>query len=411
MIIKRVKPFFISVALLAGWQTSAAAAEEDWWFDVEVIIFDRGLSLNEVAERFVESDDFSRKPADWDIIHKTTQPNVSWLLQSLPLCEPEPDWIMVEAQDVYPLPTLPELPPLPAVSDGVAGIALDSNEPLIDTQFDGPPEEPVPEDVTPVIVLDPAQTWLETFAPEILAEPFTAAIPATDCYDDQLLFHDTMSYPNLARLPVVIEGHAKDESWGVHALDAEQHTLTELSKQIRRESKLTRLLHIAWRQPVAFGRDNAKTVRLYGGVNFAQDFDASGMQIQLLDEVGAVADTQPLQDFDWARTMGEGLTPDVILRRLPKPDEQTEIEHLEQLWQIEGSLKVYLQYVNRVPYLHVDNDFLYRQPVAVPGQSRQTMRLANIPFTQLRRVISTQLHYFDHPMFGMLVEIRRFKKP
>jgi len=35
----------------------------------------------------------------------------------------------------------------------------------------------------------------------------------------------------------------------------------------------------------------------------------------------------------------------------------------------------------------------------------------SIPFSQNRRVISGEVHYFDHPYMGMIVQIRRYKKP
>jgi len=37
--------------------------------------------------------------------------------------------------------------------------------------------------------------------------------------------------------------------------------------------------------------------------------------------------------------------------------------------------------------------------------------LHSVNFNQLRRVISKQVHYFDHPLFGMVVRINRHKWP
>ena len=33
------------------------------------------------------------------------------------------------------------------------------------------------------------------------------------------------------------------------------------------------------------------------------------------------------------------------------------------IWEIDGTIKVFLKYINRVPYLHVDSEMFYRQPV------------------------------------------------
>ncbi|MFC3095857.1 hypothetical protein DRW07_06895 [Alteromonas sediminis] len=360
-------------------------AEEDWWFDVEVVIFDRGQGLQEIAEKFVESTEFTPKKTDWDIINTVTKPNVSWLLQSLPVCNPEPDWRLISAEEVYPLPTLPDYVPLAGSTE---------------------------EESAQPVELDPVRVWLDAFAPEVLGPAFDAQIPRTDCFDTHALFHNTSSYPKLEQLPVVIDGTGKDESWGAHILDAEQHSLTELSQRIRRERKLTRLLHMAWRQPVAFGKDNAKTIRLYGGQNYADRFDAFGNALTETPITDVASEMESsLQAFTYALATSDRLTPEQIIQRIPRQSIQDEATTLNELWQIEGAMKVYLQYVNRVPYLHIENDFLYRQPIKERNSSSERARLANIPFSQLRRVISTQLHYFDHPMFGVLVEIRRYKKP
>jgi hypothetical protein len=94
-----------------------------------------------------------------------------------------------------------------------------------------------------------------------------------------------------------------------------------------------------------------------------------------------------------------------------------------------------------VPYLHIDSELLYRQPVSeryfavepsilnaddsvnaaiaesdLVNNNSDTlaytpMRLVAVPLKEQRRVISTQLHYFDHPLFGFVVQIRRYNRP
>jgi hypothetical protein len=43
--------------------------------------------------------------------------------------------------------------------------------------------------------------------------------------------------------------------------------------------------------------------------------------------------------------------------------------------------------------------------------SREPNVIQNVKFTQFKRVISKQLHYFDHPLFGMVVHITRYNWP
>ena len=49
---------------------------------------------------------------------------------------------------------------------------------------------------------------------------------------------------------------------------------------------------------------------------------------------------------------------------------------------------------------------------AKPRQATSTAyKLVSVPLAEQRRVISTQLHYFDHPLFGFVVQIRRYNRP
>ena len=99
----------------------------------------------------------------------------------------------------------------------------------------------------------------------------------------------------------------------------------------------------------------------------------------------------------------------------------------ENVWELDGRFKLYLQNIGRVPYLHIDSHFNYRQPMMLDGMTlpeaydfdmlsedgtlQPQQFLKPYPFKQLRRVISKQIHYFDHPMFGMVVQIRRYRLP
>jgi hypothetical protein len=87
--------------------------------------------------------------------------------------------------------------------------------------------------------------------------------------------------------------------------------------------------------------------------------------------------------------------------------------------------------------LHIDSNLDIRQPIYDPKKSHkiedlsthlsgqaaivvnqlqqpnflQPNFLQSVNFNQLRRVISKQVHYFDHPLFGMIVRINRYRWP
>ena len=86
--------------------------------------------------------------------------------------------------------------------------------------------------------------------------------------------------------------------------------------------------------------------------------------------------------------------------------------------------------------MHIDSNLDFRQPIFDPKKTQpiayssnarseqgaivanqqqpsslQPNYLQSAQFNQLRRVISKQVHYFDHPLFGMIVRINRYRWP
>lgn len=97
-----------------------------------------------------------------------------------------------------------------------------------------------------------------------------------------------------------------------------------------------------------------------------------------------------------------------------------------QPWFLDGFFKVHLNH-----YLYINADFnvmnmslaeqatsaLLPKRTSLNEQPADNLILQNkvqaktINFKQNRRVISGEIHYFDHPYIGMIVQIRRFKRP
>jgi len=77
-------------------------------------------------------------------------------------------------------------------------------------------------------------------------------------------------------------------------------------------------------------------------------------------------------------------------------------------WELNGIFKVYLDTVNRVPYLHIDSELVHASK-KIDSQGLESIDL--YPAKQRRRIISKQIHYFDHPAFGVIVRLQRYEKP
>lgn len=385
--------------------TLSFAQDPEWWFDIEVIIFDRNQDISDLTEYFVPDKTLNIPPADIDLLTELREPNISWLYQSLENCV---------ANDL-------------SLAEPVSLMEWQiENEPIEKKQAE-PAPSPIPFDDFSL-----AEQWLffhvnDSFTSTLNDQRSVITMPNIGCKETGFNYK-TNIFPTLKVQPVNHFGTLFDNAYATALLPEEDLELEELSLRIRSERGLTRLLHVAWRQQVEFGRENAKSMRLYGGDNYGIHFTEKGvLHSNTLNPNTNIAETSvaldtPIAMFEdslnkksslvipsaeyFERRLGRSIKIDTVNGRVKNNTTQT----VKDIWQLEGRFKVFLQYVNRVPYLHIDSDIAYRQAVnsRVQGESEQILiSVSDHPF---RRVISTQLHYFDHPLYGMLVEIRRVKK-
>lgn len=585
--------------------TSHTYANEDWWFDVEVIAFKRNVSLSELEEQFTLVSTLEAPRAQANLIGAIITPDISYLKQGLPLCDIDTT-IPLPASELLHVPSsnvdFLALPPLEeansedsalftdghnAIATGETGSfgatevettevesdadiavsladetkenvpdgetlsggeafsddeALNGGEALseLETLSLADTELATPNDVIQgPSATEIAKLWLSFFGVSKPSDEFSDSVESNSHssqnanitvpefrYCEQVKPWMEVSVlngqkivkvnkpdnrlPSPSQLPIIIEGHDWPRASKAHLLTSNEHALTSISKQIRSNRELERLFHVAWRQPVMFGKDNAFDVRLFGGKNYASSFAMSGQPIKRPahesadDTDTSVIETNPLlvtQGEDTTSAMapnkGEQTTSDstgeyasneyatgendigalndgddtsiTAVRDIfadledklatPTPIALSAFSDLDALtmidadneenanalrkpiWEIDGTMKVFLKYINRVPYLHIDSELLYRQPVSeryfavepsilnaddsvnaaiaesdLVNNNSDTlaytpMRLVAVPLKEQRRVISTQLHYFDHPLFGFVVQIRRYNRP
>lgn len=557
--------------------STAANANDNWWFDVEVIAFKRNVALTELEEQFSLADNLSAPRAQADIISDIISPDISYLKQGLAVCGadtsvkwPSNGLLSVPAKDVdflslrkgsgaqygdmSPSPyseeagygynetsglTANEPSPTPDVASQAQsetingdeyGASYSSSDSDYSDSLGYPNEEVITDDATPAPgpatiasywtsffgvkdtspITVPAIKYCEEAKPWLNAEVTTAlnvvapsdvelnaGVSTSESKSRSSALQPVIVWkvnqpdnrlPAPASLPIIIEGHDWPAASKAHLLTSNQQALSSISRQIRSNRELERLFHATWRQPVMFGKNKAFNVRLYGGQNYAQQFDMNGdMRKQKLanssdnepnnsatefgyDSTAALSDynsnytsgtdENSLSDVSTAFEADKPTAQDTdqfiavsdifadLNRRLSNPQaieygafkaldtpmivEQGEDDAIDAslrtpIWEIDGTIKVFLKYINRVPYLHVDSEMFYRQPVplsyfsseddssgntAKPRMASSTeYKLVSVPLAEQRRVISTQLHYFDHPLFGFVVQIRRYNRP
>lgn len=253
-------------------------------------------------------------------------------------------------------------------------------------------------------------------------------------------------------------------------LDEDLLQLKTEALNISRHVNYDLLAHFSWRQPV-LGKRETTNLRIAGGFDYQQSFEFSGEKkleleaiddAQPLDEFGGNFDendltNNKLSNNDLAKNSApeeSQIAPIGTLQKLD-PDGEPVLVALPWVPEIDGSVRIYIHR----NYLHLDTDLYYRRPgkeqvdifdflsplppldsigdvqtetdlLGLPQQSintndfswqydddflsedseqAYTERLFNYPLKQNRRLRSNQLHYFDHPLIGMLVMIRPYE--
>lgn len=225
---------------------------------------------------------------------------------------------------------------------------------------------------------------------------------------------------NLQQTEVVIDGFGGDiqTAKGPFLMPDSVHVLTETRTELQRKGLAQPLLHVAWRQPVFKEKQNY-ALRVFGGKQFTEQFRYDGFKrepSQLTDdspaEPGLVARVEQLLEKvarNDARFTGNNQK---------RPQQLSDVDRFEQVWELDGLLHIFL--IGN--YLHIDNEFNLRNTEQVDltpddlqqqaqymlsAKSTQQPFLRAYHFNQLRRVISHETHYFDHPKVGMVIQIRR----
>lgn len=196
-------------------------------------------------------------------------------------------------------------------------------------------------------------------------------------------------------------------------LDASHLQLTPQREKLARHAAFTPVLHLAWRMPVASKR-NSPPLHIFAGKNLAFNLPQARSANNKTPESGSIKGNQREQD----------LISNMINEPAPMP--------LSDKWAIDGNLKIYLDH-----YLFIDSQLVIRQEVmqeVMPLQTVQEQEIVNsendvqvikqietqsaagrkqetvikeILFDQNRRLRSEEIHYFDHPLMGMIVQIRK----
>ncbi|MBO9492389.1 hypothetical protein J7384_18650 [Endozoicomonas sp. G2_1] len=302
-----------------------------------------------------------------------------------------------------------------------------------------------------------------------VSKQFCALAPETIAkLSAQISDYDPDFFP-IDKMPRRIDATEDIYSDQPYLLSSESLELTDIYQALRRSKEFRPLLHIGWRQP-AVAQKQSIPMRLFAGDNFQQHYrdqlsqyrDTLASNIEQEQSLQALFDNNFNQNGE-SQTENDTTTPELSEQALKEEkikaaladiyqnidslpqDTQTLLSQLEsdadnalsvdqvsntkqinepkaplQPWYIDGLFNVHLNH-----YLYITADFnIYNQPLAQQITKALTASTTNngqaieadnsvelVRFEQNRRVISKQIHYFDHPYMGMVVQIRRYQRP
>ena len=144
------------------------------------------------------------------------------------------------------------------------------------------------------------------------------------------------------------------------------------------------VMHVAWKQGIV-SKQNSIPFRIIQGRNFGEIFRPNGFEI---------SDTNKVEE------------------------ELNQPKTIKNVYEIDGEITIYLDH-----YLFIIADITLRKEGAKTVRKYDTLSsllpqggsstynfLEQIPMKQNRRVRSGEIHYFDHPYLGMIIQIRRLKE-
>ncbi len=284
-------------------------------------------------------------------------------------------------------------------------------------------------------------------------------------FSDYQAEHPSFDYDDFTvdKMPLLIDGKEYIDNDKTHLLSKDSLQLDDIIQDLRYSKNFRPLLHMGWRQ-VARPEKESVPVKVYAGDNFSADHkkqlayynkqknlyiaqaketsneqdpisiatienQASNHQEEQIQAAQKIRIQEVIKQLSQVNENTEALLTELEVQELSlKAASQNPLVSLPpvapvQPWFIDGFFNIHLQH-----YLFITADFnildknlselatarlTESAPDVLPtqGKTSKPIQAKSIRFKQDRRVISGEVHYFDHPYMGMIVQIRPYTKP
>jgi len=247
---------------------------------------------------------------------------------------------------------------------------------------------------------------------------------ATDCLAQEPCLHE-QNPVQITNEQMTSKGHR------LQRLDSSHLKLKSELGRLERHQLFKPLLHAAWRMPIQ-SKSNALPIHLFAGENYAlalyKDEIIAQKKREMANKLNPSADTE--KNSPLLLTTPENKLD--VLAALQKKDT------IQDLYEIDGNLLIYVE-----RYLYLDSQLIVRTETEKEVSSAQSVlatseltadmsatelntdvqilnqqpiiqkpvqtktAVTEALFDQTRRLRSEEIHYLDHPLFGIIIQIRK----
>lgn len=371
---KRVLNLLGLMALVISPASLMAQEIDDWWFDVEVIAFKRNTASAQLEEDFASATYAQSTSTPIDLL------SLPLYKRANPLHDLKAMLYECSFQTELFVSALPDI----NASNETVPYHTENTE----------------LDLLPVI--------LST------EDRFTLLFDSLNCSEQKnAIANNSLLLNEPMQVPVYLQQPVMSVSEDSHLLDDAQLNLLDYAKKLFGQRNITPLAHFAWRQPVVFGEEEASFYRVFSGDKLilpalpAPSFET--LKEKYEPELENVIDQNSETFFmELKQQLQQGKQVNWSARAANLDVNADAIDIIDDVWELDGIVKVYLKNINRVPYLHIESEFLFHEmKINQFGEAQ----IEQYPFKQRRRVISKQIHYFDHPKMGLVIRLQRYEPP
>ncbi|MBL4869116.1 MAG: peptidoglycan binding protein CsiV [Pseudomonadales bacterium] len=182
-------------------------------------------------------------------------------------------------------------------------------------------------------------------------------------------------------------------------LPQNQHTMLKLKSRLSNSRHYRLLYQAAWRQPLE-GRNNSTPILIQGGGQYDDYFELEGTVSLSVSRYLHIETDLWLSQFAQIVDLDD---------EFESAYAEPELDPLEDYSSTYSSTYSSEKPNSLIDNTGVNNEFSLSPPLQLIASNYEPVR--TVQLKQSRRMRSRELHYLDHPLFGMIVKVIPYERP